>query len=474
MEHNELQVIWTEILGKLRESFAEEKFQRWLEPITPISLSETELTLGIPNSFSKDYINNLYLPFIKESTKQILGHPVEITLQVVQKQEESKPEEKETQPTLFTSPQPAAESTAEVTAAYQQEAEAQPLAPIPPGNRSSLNAKYTFDTFVTGSSNKLAHAAALAVAEAPGKAYNPLFMYGSVGLGKTHLMQAIGNQILKNDPQKRVLYISSEKFTNELINSIMDGKSENFRQKYRTIDVLLVDDIQFLYKKEHTQEEFFHTFNTLYDAGKQIILSSDRHPKEIQTLEERLRSRFEWGLITDIQAPDLETRIAILKKKAILENIDAPNEVLYYIASRINSNIRELEGALTRVSAFASLSNQPITTEIVAEAMKNIYPTTKTVEITIELIQEIVAQYFKIKVEALLSKKRTRDLVVPRQIAMYLCRTLTDISLPNIGSCFGRDHTTVMHACTTIEEEMKKDNKLDTTIKDLRQRIERV
>ena len=474
MEQNELQVIWTEILGKLRESFAEEKFQRWLEPITPISLSETELTLGIPNSFSKDYINNLYLPFINESTKQILGHPVDITLQVVQKQEESKPEEKETQPTLFTSPQPAAESTAEVTAAYQQEAESQPLAPIPPGDRSSLNAKYTFDTFVTGSSNKLAHAAALAVAEAPGKAYNPLFMYGSVGLGKTHLMQAIGNQILKNDPQKRVLYISSEKFTNELINSIMDGKSENFRQKYRTIDVLLVDDIQFLYKKEHTQEEFFHTFNTLYDAGKQIILSSDRHPKEIQTLEERLRSRFEWGLITDIQAPDLETRIAILKKKAILENIDAPNEVLYYIASRINSNIRELEGALTRVSAFASLSNQPITTEIVAEAMKNIYPTTKTVEITIELIQEIVAQYFKIKVEALLSKKRTRDLVVPRQIAMYLCRTLTDISLPNIGSCFGRDHTTVMHACTTIEEEMKKDNKLDTTIKDLRQRIERV
>lgn len=474
MEQNELQVIWTEILGKLRESFAEEKFQRWLEPLIPISLSETELTLGTPNSFSKDYINNLYLPFINEFTKQILGHPVDITLQIIQKPEEKKPEETETQPTLFASPQPAVESTAEVTAAYQQEAETQPLAPIPPGDHSSLNAKYTFDTFVTGSSNKLAHAAALAVAEAPGKAYNPLFMYGSVGLGKTHLMQAIGNQILKNDPQKRVLYISSEKFTNELINSIMDGKSENFRQKYRTIDVLLVDDIQFLYKKEHTQEEFFHTFNTLYDAGKQIILSSDRHPKEIQTLEERLRSRFEWGLITDIQAPDLETRIAILKKKAILENIDAPNEVLYYIASRINSNIRELEGALTRVSAFASLSNQPITTEIVAEAMKNIYPTTKTVEITIELIQEIVAQYFKIKVEALLSKKRTRDLVVPRQIAMYLCRTLTDISLPNIGSCFGRDHTTVMHACTTIEEEMKKDNKLDTTIKDLRQRIERV
>ena len=474
MEQNELQSIWTEILGKLRESFAEDKFQRWLEPLIPISLSETELTLGTPNSFSKDYINNLYLPFINEFTKQILGHPVDITLQIIQKPEEKKPEETETQPTLFASPQPAVESTAEVTAAYQQEAETQPLAPIPPGDHSSLNAKYTFDTFVTGSSNKLAHAAALAVAEAPGKAYNPLFMYGSVGLGKTHLMQAIGNQILKNDPQKRVLYISSEKFTNELINSIMDGKSENFRQKYRTIDVLLVDDIQFLYKKEHTQEEFFHTFNTLYDAGKQIILSSDRHPKEIQTLEERLRSRFEWGLITDIQAPDLETRIAILKKKAILENIDAPNEVLYYIASRINSNIRELEGALTRVSAFASLSNQPITTEIVAEAMKNIYPTTKTVEITIELIQEIVAQYFKIKVEALLSKKRTRDLVVPRQIAMYLCRTLTDISLTNIGSCFGRDHTTVMHACTTIEEEMKKDNKLDTTIKDLRQRIERV
>ncbi|WP_462332267.1 chromosomal replication initiator protein DnaA [Schwartzia sp. (in: firmicutes)] len=471
MEQNELQEIWREILGKLRESIVESACQRWLDPIKPLSLSEGELTLITQNKFSKEYIENLYIPFIKNAAMDVLHRPVDIILQPAASEE---PAKEAAQPTLFAQPQPVSEAAAEEPSAQQAPKESQPLAPIPPGDRSSMNPKYTFDTFVTGSSNKLAHAAALAVAEAPGKAYNPLFMYGSVGLGKTHLMQAIGNQILQNDPTKRVLYISSEKFTNELINSIMEGKSESFRQKYRTIDVLLVDDIQFLYKKEHTQEEFFRTFNTLYDAGKQIILSSDRHPKEIQTLEERLRSRFEWGLITDIQAPDLETRIAILKKKAIMENIDVPNDVLYYIASRINSNIRELEGALTRVVAFASLNGQQITTELVAEAMKNIYPTTKTVEITIELIQEIVAQYFKIKVEALLSSKRTRELVIPRQIAMYLCCELTDISLPNIAGCFGRDHTTVIHARDKITEDITKDNKLETTIKDLRQRIERV
>ena len=477
MEKNELQELWTRMLGILRESIAENACQRWLDPIIPISLTDAELVLGTQNSFSKSYIENLYIPFIKNAAQMILGHSVEITLQAAPSEQPKEPEPEaipEAQPTLFAQPQPANEQVQEAPVVQAPPVEPQPLAPSPPGDRSSLNPKYTFDTFVTGNSNKLAHAAALAVAEGPGTVYNPLFMYGSVGLGKTHLMQAIGNQIIQNDPMKRVLYISSEKFTNELINSIMEGKSESFRQKYRTIDVLLVDDIQFLYKKEHTQEEFFHTFNTLYDAGKQIILSSDRHPKEIQTLEERLRSRFEWGLITDIQAPDLETRIAILKKKAIMEKLDVPNDVLYYIASRINSNIRELEGALTRVVAFASLNNESITTELVAKAMQNIYPTKKTVEITMELIQEIVAQYFKIKVEALLSKKRTRELVVPRQIAMYLCRELTDISLPQIGSCFGRDHTTVIHACEKISEELKKDNKLETTIKDLRQRIERV
>lgn len=346
---------------------------------------------------------------------------------------------------------------------------------IAPGDASSLNPKYTFETFVTGNSNRFAHAAALAVAESPGKVYNPFFMYGGVGLGKTHLMHAIGHKILQNHPEMRVLYISSEKFTNELINSIRDGNPEAFRQKYRNIDVLLVDDIQFLSKKEHTQEEFFHTFNTLHDANKHIILSSDRHPREIQTLEDRLRSRFEWGLITDIQAPDLETRIAILKKKALLENLNVPNDVMVYIASRIDNNIRELEGALTRVVAYASLTKQTISTDLVAEALKNVFPSTKTKEITLELIQEIVASYFKIKIDDLHAKKRTRNLAFPRQIAMYLCRELTDTSLPQIGSCFGgRDHTTVIHAYDKISKERNEDIKLDNTIKELIGRIERM
>ena len=298
-------------------------------------------------------------------------------------------------------------------------------------------------------------------------------MYGGVGLGKTHLMHAIGHKIIQSHPEMRVLYISSEKFTNELINSIRDGKPEAFRQKYRNIDVLLVDDIQFLSKKEHTQEEFFHTFNTLHDANKQIIISSDRHPREIQTLEDRLRSRFEWGLITDIQAPDLETRIAILRKKALIENLNVPNDVMVYIASRIDNNIRELEGALTRVVAYASLNNQLVTNELAAEALKDVYPTDKTKQITLELIQEIVASYFKIKVDELLVKKRTRNLAFPRQIAMYLCRELTDSSLPRIGEMFGgRDHTTVIHAHDKICRERNEDIKLNNIIKELIQRIE--
>ena len=337
----------------------------------------------------------------------------------------------------------------------------------------SLNPKYVFETFVTGNSNRFAHAAALAVAEAPAKVYNPFFMYGGVGLGKTHLMHAIGHRILEKNPNLRVLYISSEKFTNELINSIRDGNPESFRQKYRNIDVLLVDDIQFLSKKEHTQEEFFHTFNTLHNANKQIIISSDRPPREIQTLEDRLRSRFEWGLITDIQAPDLETRIAILRKKALLENLTVPNDVMLFIASRIDNNIRELEGALIRVMAYASLTNQVVTNELVSEALKDVFPHGKTKEITLELIQEIVSSYFKIKMEDLLAKKRTRNLAFPRQIAMYLSRELTDTSLPRIGELFGgRDHTTVIHAHDKIARERNEDNKLNNTIKELIKRIE--
>lgn len=343
------------------------------------------------------------------------------------------------------------------------------------GDGASLNPKYTFDTFVTGSSNRFAHAAAMAVAESPGKVYNPFFMYGGVGLGKTHLMHAIGNRVLHNHPEMRVLYVSSEQFTNEIIRSIQEGNAEKFRQKYRNIDVLLVDDIQFLSGKTSTQEEFFHTFNTLHDSQKQIILSSDRPPREVERLEDRLRSRFEWGLITDIQAPDLETRIAILKNKAQLDHFSVPNDVMVYIASRIDSNIRELEGALTRVVAYASLIKKPITTDLVAEALKDVFPNNKTKEITMEVIQEIVASYFKMKIEDMHAKKRTRSIAFPRQIAMYLCRELTDTSLPQIGNFFGgRDHTTVIHACDKINKEKDADMKLNAILNELIERIQKM
>ena len=323
---------------------------------------------------------------------------------------------------------------------------------------STLNPKYTFDSFVIGNSNRFAHAASLAVAESPAKAYNPLFIYGGVGLGKTHLMHAIGHYILQNNPNAKVVYVSSEKFTNELINAIKDDKNEEFRTKYRSVDVLLIDDIQFIAGKERTQEEFFHTFNTLHEANKQIILSSDRPPKEIPTLEDRLRSRFEWGLIADIQAPDFETRMAILKKKADVEKLNVPNEVMVYIATKIKSNIRELEGALIRIVAYSSLTNREITVDLATEALKDIISNKQNKSITIDLIQDVVAAYFNLRVEDLKSQRRTRNVAYPRQIAMYLSRKLTDMSLPKIGEEFGgRDHTTVIHAYEKISESPNKD-----------------
>ena len=331
-----------------------------------------------------------------------------------------------------------------------------------------LNPKYTFDTFVIGNSNRFAHAASLAVAEAPAQAYNPLFIYGGVGLGKTHLMHAIGHYILSQNPDTKVLYVSSEKFTNELINSIRDDKNEEFRNRYRNIDVLLIDDIQFIAGKERTQEEFFHTFNSLHEANKQIIISSDRTPKEIPTLEDRLRSRFEWGLIADIQPPDLETRVAILKKKAELEGIEIDNEVLLFIANRIESNIRELEGALIRIMAYSSLTNNKLDVAVAEEALKDIISDNKPKPITSDLIQEVVASHFDLKVEDFKSRKRNRPIAYPRQIAMYICRELTDLSLPKIGDEFGgRDHTTVIHAYDKISQEIEEDPQVKETIDNL-------
>lgn len=335
-----------------------------------------------------------------------------------------------------------------------------------------LNEKYTFDTFVIGSGNRFAHAASLAVAEAPAKAYNPLFIYGGVGLGKTHLMHAIGQYVQDQNLGTRIAYVSSERFTNDFINSIRDNKTVEFRNKYRNIDVLLIDDIQFLAGKEQTQEEFFHTFNALHNDQKQIIISSDRPPKEIPTLEDRLRSRFEWGLITDITPPDLETRIAILRKKANAEQLDVSNEVMLYIASQIDTNIRELEGALTRVIAYANLVGRPIDPNVAAEALHNIMPVAEPRKVTIRDIQESVSKHFNLPFDDLKAKKRTKSIAFPRQIAMYLSREMTESSLPKIGEEFGgRDHTTVIHAHEKISMLIKSDGETGKVIEQIKHEL---
>ena len=332
------------------------------------------------------------------------------------------------------------------------------LTSSPEYSKTSLNPKYTFDTFVVGNNNRFAHAAALAVAEAPASMYNPLFIYGGVGLGKTHLMQAIGNEILKRDSSKKVLYVTSEAFTNELVNAIKDAnyKNELFRNKYRNIDILLIDDIQFFAGKNTAQEEFFHTFNTLHQNGKQIILSSDKPPRDIALLEDRLKSRFEWGLIADISMPDYEMRLAILRKKIQLEGILIDDDILSLIATRIDSNIRELEGVLNKILAYTSLTHSPITIEVVEKAINDVTLQKENI-ISADYIQDVVSNYFKIDKRDMVSSKKSNDIAYPRQIAMYLCRTVGQMSFPRIGNDFGgRDHTTVMHAYKKIEKEIKE------------------
>ncbi|SHK38940.1 chromosomal replication initiator protein DnaA [Selenomonas ruminantium] len=473
MEHTQLQAVWAQILDNMKDQLAPSAFN-WLNPVKPISLTDDTLELGTQTEMAKEWIAGHYQTFIEDAVKAVLGSSRIINFTVL---EETAPAEEEpvsirrpskgenpNQGMLF-SDTPGEKHADSVADAHI----------VAPGDTSSLNPKYTFDTFVTGKSNNFAHAAAMAVADKPGQTYNPFFMYGGVGLGKTHLMHAIGNRVLKNHPEMRVLYVSSEQFTNEIIQAIQQGTSDKFRQKYRNIDVLLIDDIQFISGKTSTQEEFFHTFNTLYDAQKQVILSSDRPPREVERLEERLRSRFEWGLTTDIQAPDLETRIAILKNKAQSDHFNVPDDVMVYIASRIDSNIRELEGALTRVVAYASLTKRAVNTELVAEALKDIFPNGKAKEVTMDVIQEIVASYFKIKIEDLHSKKRTRTIAYPRQIAMYLCRELTETSLPQIGQFFGgRDHTTVLHAYDKINQDKESDNRLSGILNELIDRIQKI
>ncbi|MEL7567604.1 MAG: chromosomal replication initiator protein DnaA [Dehalobacterium sp.] len=437
---------WQKTLDILKTELNETSFDTWLKKTKVVTKYDNTFVIAVPNGFAKDWLESRYANLIKNTLQLVTSEELEIEFVLPQADGQINFLPKEKNKTINDFSKTNHDFIA----------------------NSCFNPKYSFDSFVVGNSNRFAHAASLAVAEAPSKAYNPLFIYGGVGLGKTHLMHAIGQYVYLNNPSSKVVYVSSERFTNELINSIRENKTVQFRNNYRNMDVLLIDDIQFLAGKESTQEEFFHTFNTLHEANKQIIISSDRPPKEIPTLEDRLRSRFEWGLITDIQPPDLETRIAILRKKAQLENIDVPNDVMVFIADKIQSNIRELEGALIRVIAYSSLTGKTVVPELVQEALKDILPINKPKQISIELIQQAIADHYHLKMDDFKAKKRTRAIAYPRQIAMYLARELTDASLPKIGEEFGgRDHTTVLHAHEKISEERSQDNNLDRTINEI-------
>ena len=437
--------LWKKTLQLIKGEVASASFETFFKNTVPIETNSNELTLLAPTEFAEDILRTRYLNLIESCLSQLTSNKFEIKIISDSNEVEQNPLKTSNSNNIINN-----NSNNNIIRNYPR-----------------LNPKYTFDTFVIGNSNRFAHAACVAVAESPARAYNPLFLYGGVGLGKTHLMHAIGHSIMKEQNDAKVVYVSSEKFTNELINSIKSDKNEEFRDKYRNVDILLIDDIQFIAGKEGTQEEFFHTFNALHEANKQIIISSDRPPKEIPTLEDRLRSRFEMGLIADIQPPDFETRIAILKTKAQIENIDIPNEVMNYIATYIKSNIRELEGALTRVVAYSSLINKDISYDLAVEALKDIVTTSESQEISVNRIKEKVSTAFGIKMDDFNSKKRTRTIAYPRQIAMYLSRELTDLSLPKIGNEFGgRDHTTVIHAHDKISKdlELEKNSELKEKI----------
>ncbi len=443
MVKNQLTEIWQSILLLLENELSRPSYDTWFRSTYLYSFDDYFLTVVVPNEFAKDWLETRYYDLIKNKATRVLKKEVSLKFIIAgQEGDNTKVKKNNTNLDFF--------------------------------GANTLNPKYVFDTFVVGNSNRFAHAASLAVSEAIAKAYNPFFIYGGVGLGKTHLMHAIGHYVLQNHHNLQVLYVTSEKFTNELIDAIQHDSPVEFRNKYRNIDVLLIDDIQFLAKKERTQEEFFHTFNALHEANKQIIISSDRPPKDIPTLEDRLRSRFEWGLITDIQPPDLETRIAILRKKSELENYrDIPDDVILYIADKIQSNIRELEGALIRLIAYASLSNKEINMDICIEALRNILPENRPKIVTSDTIQSTVAEYFDIRIDDFKTKRKTRNIAFPRQIAMYLCRELTDLSLPKIGEEFGgRDHSTVIHAHEKISSNVKSDPNLDAIVKMLIDRVQ--
>ena len=436
--------IWKQAVTLIDKRIDRHSFETWILPISPAAMDDATFTLGVPSKFFATWIEEHHQDIIREAIMEVTGQSLDLIFNILST--DSRPLEAVSE----APPQPTRRRTADGT---------------------FLNPKYTFRSFVVGSSNKFAHAAALAVAEKPALAYNPLFIYGGVGLGKTHIMQAIGNHVLDTKFEIRVCYVSAEKFMNEMIYSIQHGSTISFRNKYRGMDVLLIDDVQFLAGKESTQEEFFHTFNSLYDAHKQIVLTSDRPPKDIPTLEERLVSRFEWGLVTDIQQPDFETRVAILRKKIEEESIVIPAEVLHTIANGIKSNIRELEGSLVKLIAYSSLTGRSITPEMAADVLKDILEAQPRA-ISVDDIKRAVAAHFKVSPEALVSRKRTSAIAFPRQIAMYLARMLTSMSLTDIGTSFGkRDHTTVIHACDKVGEKVKGDPEFNGMIERLAQEI---
>jgi chromosomal replication initiator protein len=432
--------LWGEVSGRLKGALNESTYRTWFGDASGVELSDDAFVVGVPNDFTREWIEGHFLSLIGAAVRDTTGQERLVRLTV---------------------------NTQEAPHDTTDE---------PPDRTTDVNPKYTFDLFVIGSSNRFAHAAALAVAEAPAQAYNPLFIYGGTGLGKTHLLQAIAQYVGEHSRNLSVRYVTSETFMNDFINSLRDKRIEGFKQRYRTYDLLLIDDIQFFEHKERIQEEFFHTFNSLYEAGSQIVISSDRPPREISTLEARLRSRFEWGLITDIQPPDLETRIAILRKKVKTDGIHVPDpQVLTFIAGRVTTNIRELEGALTRVVAFSSLTGRAMSADLAQDVLRDVFPQGEAAQVSIERIQETVSERFGLSVDELCGDKRSQNIVYPRQVAMYLSRELTDSSLPKIGKEFGgRDHTTVIHATSKIARLIREDRSVYNLVQELTARVKQV
>jgi chromosomal replication initiator protein len=435
--------LWQGVLNQLRERLGNQNFETWIRPIRVKESSNDEISLEVPNKFFRDWLVEHFLGSIHESLSQLAHRSMKISISVNQKLQSS-------------------------GTAVDRKPEREPPRPARVNN---LLPKYNFENFVVGASNQFAHAASLAVANQPGEHYNPLFIYGGVGLGKTHLINAIGHRIVEKRPALKVFYLSSESFMNELIGSLRRDKMDEFKTRFRNVDTLILDDVQFIAGKERTQEEFFHTFNSLYESHKQIIITSDKFPKEIPELEDRLRNRFEWGLIADIQPPDMETRVAILQKKAEVEGVMLPHDVAIFLASHIDSNVRELEGSLTRLGAFGSLTKATITIDLAKEVLQNTLRGNSR-EITVESIQKTICDYFNLKPADLKAKRRTKDIALPRQVAMYLSRKHTATSFPAIGSKFGgRDHSTVIHAAKTIERKLKEDPQMQSTIEKLEKNL---